>query len=536
MRRTNILDVVNESRKSEPIRAVPRWYGPLGIILLAAGGFLGYMAPKFFILVFHWYAPDALTALFYLPALAGLYMILLHTVVNGWRRGSSRYRDLITSSMMQFQGRQTVRNMVVVTVLAAGAYFAAFYIPMLSSGTSSTTEDREFDYLFHYRADQDMPGREEVLHLAEEMGVTVTRYAQQSGAVLAYDGYADVVSEGPLGATYDVVYCEETASDVFLSESAWNILTGDDLDLEPGTVATVYDRNGDSSGAGNSISLVTNHLTGEQLAVTPAEPLRSTSFLGYRVLDDGDYARITQGLPDEWREVVAVFDVEDEEDTYFFARALFDEIVDRSGPEVALFDGWDPVVRDRYLAEKGYYFLDPAHLEPNGFSPIEYDQRDSSNFRNSWKYMPRFRVLDQADFTTTMAVFLMLFVFVSIVCFAAMVVILFTRCMTIAMTNARVYDDLRHLGASSAFLRRTVKGQISRVFFVPLCTGTLLIYAFFAMILYFNSGSFTPGELAGLANCALVVLVLSLFLYGMYRFTLGRVCSALSIRSSSRPR
>ena len=75
---------------------------------------------------------------------------------------------------------------------------------------------------------------------------------------------------------------------------------------------------------------------------------------------------------------------------------------------------------------------------------------------------------------------------------------LFTRCMTIAMTNARVYDDLRHLGASSAFLRRTVKGQIARVFFVPLCTGTLLIYAFFAMILYFNSGSFTPGELAGL--------------------------------------
>ena len=314
LRRTNILDVVNESRKSEPIRAVPRWYGPLGIILLAAGGFLGYMAPQFFILVLHWYAPDALTALFYLPALAGLYMILLHTVVNGWRRGSSRYRDLITSSMMKFQGRQTVRTMVVVTVLAAGAYFAAFYIPMLSSGTSSTTEDREFDYLFHYRADQDMPGREEVLHLAEEMGVTVTRYAQQSGAVLAYDGYADVVSEGPLGATYDVVYCEETASDVFLSESAWNILTGDDLDLEPGTAATVYDRNGDSSGAGNSISLVTNHLTGEQLAVTPAEPLRSTSLLGYRVLDDGDYARITQGLPNEWREVVAVFDVEDEED------------------------------------------------------------------------------------------------------------------------------------------------------------------------------------------------------------------------------
>lgn len=537
LRRTNILDVVNESRKSEPIRAVPRWYGPLGIALLAAGGLLGYLAPSFFILVLRWYAPGALTALFYLPALAGLYMILLHTVVNGWRRGGSRYKGLITSSMMQFQGRQTVRNMVVVAVLAAGAYFAAFYVPMLSGSSSAAAEDREFGYLFHYRADQDMPGREEVLQLAEEMGVTVTRYAQQSGAVLAYDGYADVVSEGPLGATYDVVYCEETASDVFLSERAWNALTGDDLDLAPGTVASVYDRNGDGGGVIRAdISLVTNHLTGEQLAVTPAETLRSTSLLGYRVLDDGDYARLTRGLPDEWREVVAVFDVEDEADTYFFARALFDQIVDRSGPEAALFDGWDPVVRDRNLAEKGYYFLDPAHLEPNGFSPIDYDQRDSSNFRNFWKYMPRFRVLDQADFTTTMAVFLMLFVFVAVVCFAAMVVILFTRCMTIAMTNVRVYDDLRHLGASGAFLRRTVRGQISRVFFVPLCAGTLLIYAFYAMMLYFNSGSFTPGELTGLANCALVVLALSLLLYGVYRFTLSRVCAALSIRPSPRRR
>ena len=169
LRRTNILDVVNESRKSEPIRAVPG-----GTVLWASSCWrrAAFWAiwPPIFILVLHWYAPDALTALFYLPALAGLSMILLHTVVNGWRRGSSRYRDLITSSMMKFQGRQTVRNMVVVTVLAAGAYFAAFYIPMLSSGTSSTTEDREFDYLFHYRADQDMPGREEVLHLAEEMG------------------------------------------------------------------------------------------------------------------------------------------------------------------------------------------------------------------------------------------------------------------------------------------------------------------------------------------------------------------------------
>ena len=37
IRRTNIIDVVQESHKSEPIKAVPRWYGGLGILLVAVG-------------------------------------------------------------------------------------------------------------------------------------------------------------------------------------------------------------------------------------------------------------------------------------------------------------------------------------------------------------------------------------------------------------------------------------------------------------------------------------------------------------------
>ena len=77
-----------------------------------------------------------------------------------------------------------------------------------------------------------------------------------------------------------------------------------------------------------------------------------------------------------------------------------------------------------------------------------------------------------------MAVFLMLFVFIAVVCFAAVIVIAFTRCMTIALTNARVYDDLRHLGASNAYLFRAVRGQISRVFLVPAVAGHRLIWRF----------------------------------------------------------
>ena len=110
--------------------------------------------------------------------------------------------------------------------------------------------------------------------------------------------------------------------------------------------------------------------------------------------------------------------------------------------------------------------------------------------------MPQFRILDKMDFVKTMAVFLILFVFIAVVCFAAVFVIAYTRCMTIALTNRKVYDDLRHLGASNDYLRRSVRGQVKRVFLVPALAGTGLIY-------------------------------------GVYRLTLAQVCRALDIHRRS---
>ena len=124
VRRTNIIDIVNESRKSEPIHNVPHWYGKVGIVLMAAGGFLGYSAPAFCVRMLHWYAPDGLTSIAYAPVFIGLYMVLLHTVVNGWGHGKNRYRNIISTRMRKFQGRQDgVCNMLAITLLIAAANF-----------------------------------------------------------------------------------------------------------------------------------------------------------------------------------------------------------------------------------------------------------------------------------------------------------------------------------------------------------------------------------------------------------------------------
>ena len=146
--------------------------------------------------------------------------------------------------------------------------------------------------------------------------------------------------------------------------------------------------------------------------------------------------------------------------------------------------------------------------------------------------MPRFRVLDKADFVKTTAVYLMLFVSVAIVCFSAVMVIAYTRCMTIALTNRQVYEDLRRLGAPGKYLYLSVRGQVKRVFFVPIFTGTLIIYVFYLMIMYFNGSpaGITGDEAAGLLASIGVIAGVSVLLYGIYRLTLGKVCSSLNVK------
>ena len=124
----------------------------------------------------------------------------------------------------------------------------------------------------------------------------------------------------------------------------------------------------------------------------------------------------------------------------------------------------------------------------------------------------------------------MLFIFIAIVCFAAVFVIAFTRTMTIVLSGRLVYEDLRRLGASDPYLYHTVRDQAKRVFLTPAVVGTSAIYCFFAMILYLNDQSFSPSELTALWICALVAVPVSLLYYGIYRVTLRKACRVLDIR------
>ena len=162
LKRTNIIDIIHEEHKNEPVKKLGRWCGPVGLILILVGAVCGFEAPNIYMNLFSRY-PTALLNLFYAPVFVGLYMVMLHTVVHGWRpHRKNPYRNIIARSMMKFQGKQTVNNLLVSTVLIAGAAFAIFYLPMMAVGHIMGVHARPFDYYYHYRMDQTVPGRDEI--------------------------------------------------------------------------------------------------------------------------------------------------------------------------------------------------------------------------------------------------------------------------------------------------------------------------------------------------------------------------------------
>ena len=154
LKRTNIMEVMHEEHRNEPVKELGTWCAPVGILLILAGAILGYFSPYAYEKLFSAFPPAWLNLL-YAPVFAGLYLIMLHTVVHGWSsRKKHPYKNLIARSMMKFQGKQTVNNLLVSTVLTAGTAFAIFYIPMMRVGHSMEVNTRPYDYYYYYRADQ----------------------------------------------------------------------------------------------------------------------------------------------------------------------------------------------------------------------------------------------------------------------------------------------------------------------------------------------------------------------------------------------
>lgn len=530
LRKTDILDVIQEEHQNEPVRELGLWCGPVGIILLIGGAMLGYNFPTFYRDLTHRFPSALLKVLCYSPVFAGLYMIMLHTVVNGWRfRRKNPWKNIVAKSMMKFQGKQTVNSLLVTTVLIAGGCFGIFYLPMLGTGTSMTIEQREYDYSWFWPSDQALPSEEEIQTLAKEHEVQIADWKECPYLSLAVDSNMMIDNDD---GSFSWKYYEIASEGHFLSESDFNKISGQNLSVEPGEYYAVTNREETSYRIVDNSTRFTNMTTREVLPVSfkGFVHFEQLGALYVGILDDGDFQKISQGLTPKWHGTMAFFNSEGK-DSHPFARAFYEKIVASFDDDSISTGLYDPV---EYLMTEGYtndYF---GTSYRNADERLDRSQLDSADFRMFWNYMPQFRVLDSTEQLNTFSVFMMTFLFIGIVCFTAALVISYTRCQTLALNNAYVFYDLKRLGASPEYLSRELRRQAGPVFKIPAVVGMSCMVLLYGMMLYANDNRYTQSEIAGFLVCLEVIAVIALLFYAVFLKTLSGLRRQLEIHSSTR--
>jgi len=351
------------------------------------------------------------------------------------------YKNIISTNMMRFSGRQTVRNMCVISFLIAGALFATFYVPSTMTSAFTEINTRPIDYTFFYNSTENQIKTDEIYELANKHGVKITEFYETNSISLITDGnYIDYDESGKIIETY----FEKLGMENFYSESEFNRITKQNIDVKIGEYFTIISGNDHDSywSKKDDLSLITHPTTnksenisfGGDVTYTPLEIHGMSNF----VLSDEDFERLSQyiGLNNSYN--YTLFNVKDADKTYAFAKELRNEIILRSSEESAVISSYDNFAKSLAMKNGEEYWADSYKVDLSV---------DNNQLFNDWKYYPQFNVLNSQDLVKNFAVFLMLFIYIAIICFAAVAIISYTRSITIGLDNKTMFMDLKKLGA-----------------------------------------------------------------------------------------
>lgn len=522
--RTNIMDIIQEEHKNEPIKELGRWCLPVGILLLFAGAIVGYLSGSIYEYLFSAYPPSWLN-ITYAPVFVGLYLIMLYTILYGWSSPKKNpYKNLISKSMMKFQGKQTVNHLLVVTILIAGGCFASFFTPLTSVAALIEINNRDYDYAYHYRADQNLPSRSEVEALAAEHQQLLKDWKEADYLTLALDGYSQIFKDE---RHYQVEYFPILLEGKFISEQTFCQISGEKIEVSAGTYYCIKNHSETAPYNSNpSATKLTNPVTRKELSVQCAGILHSNLFIdeiGYYVLNHADYTNLSTGLSLEWMGKMVFFNA-DGTDHYDFANQLYHTFVASFEEECAISIYYNRIYKMITEEQGGVYWGDTDESMQLHLSDV-----DHFDFRSFWAYTPKFRIFDKNNFLQTFAVFLMVFLFISMICIIAALIICYTRCQTIALNQQYVFEDLKRLGASPDFLRNELRNQCKIVFQIPSSVGISCIYLLLGLLLYGNDGKLTFSEISGLLACFLLMLLLAGIIYLIYQKTVHMIQQQMGI-------
>ena len=178
MKRTNIIDVLNEQRTNESIKQkITKRYFIIGIVCLVLGVLIAGVGAQMYSRITK-QSLGAWVNLFYVLSLFGLYRILIYSVAVHKRGKNPQkyYKNLISYGLLKFQGRSIVKNMLIVCLLIVCSLFACLYSPTRYMSERDGINKNPADYTMSYPLSADELDKEDIEKLADQYNVGITEY------------------------------------------------------------------------------------------------------------------------------------------------------------------------------------------------------------------------------------------------------------------------------------------------------------------------------------------------------------------------
>ena len=518
MKRANVIEILNEERRNEPIKQqVGERYLLIGVICVAVGIFGGLVVP-YLVSVIWKMKLGAYMYGFYLLVLIGLYRIMVYSVAvhKRGRKPQKYYKNLISFGLMKFQGISVVRNMLIITLLLAGTLFAVFFsvANYIQGSMSASTEANDISY--QYLGGADGLTEEKVKDLASEYQVQIEDYREAE--------FIRLLGSGVCRENYDEdgrlieEYREKDFYKNFISATTFSEVTGLKVTVEPGTYQYIS-REGNSESywfLPEDLDRAENTTTGNMLELSYAGTVEYSSFFWNRgqdgsaayILNDTDYEKLKEGISEELTLRHVLFNLTEEGDAYGFSKKLYEEYCKSVPDNMRVMGNYDEY---RASVDQDYEYGETVEL-----------YADRPEMEVDWKYAPVLVPLQEKLFILTYATLLLVFVFVAFICLIAAGVIGYTRSMTVACKSKRVLVDVQKLGADRNYLTGILKMQIKKVFVLPTVIAIVIMFAYYMLVLWQNDGCITVQEYPVIVINAGICLVLSGYQYVIYRRSLKK--------------
>ena len=513
--RSDIMEILRTQQKTEMVKEIKSWTFPVGVVLTILGILLGAGLPQIAARVFGIGLPGIVN-LFYLLSLVGIYFILLSAVAQSRAKKNRKkyYGNLVSISLMRFTAKATTKNMCVMTLLIFVCGFSAFYgMQYVLAGGGIDTENSK-DFSLHYPVAEDQIGKEEIYDTAASYKIEVTDFTENVASNLVVSYRAKDFDEET--SRYIEVYKDKEMAALFVSESDFEKLSGQDLAVEPGAYQTVTttDYNGFFEYE-DGLQEVMNPNTGEIYPLTYGGSVESDILAPFSepfayVVGDEEYRKMTEGLDDAYKENIIFFNAVNVEESYDFAKDLLAQYVERAtdlSNHMGYWNIWAQKMADE--AGEEYDYGDKINMTI-----------DNNMLLGDWKYAPQFNIVTAQDRMQLISVYVMLSLYIFIISLAAVSVMAYVRSISVATDNKGLFESLTKLGADTRYKKNILKKQIARIVQYPGVIGCVLGFVFAFVMNFMNDGMINGVEAKALTILAGMLLGMGMILYAVYKYAM----------------